>query len=74
MVTKGEALEMLAFGSILSSAFDGEWQQQLEAVAGGSLKCYKSVQILGSWTLTPVYLLRTSRELGFLSPCQCLVL
>lgn len=42
MVTEGEALQMLVFGSILSSAFDREWQQHLETVAGGSLKCYKS--------------------------------
>lgn len=42
MVTKGEALQMLGFGSLLSSAFDGERQPQWETVAGGSLTCYKS--------------------------------
>lgn len=35
MVTKGEALQMLGFGSLLSSAFEGERQQQWETVAGG---------------------------------------
>lgn len=73
MVTKGEALQMLGFGSLLSSAFEGERQQQWETVAGrGALSSVINlVQIPGSWTLTPVYLLCTSRELGFLSPCQC---
>lgn len=33
---------MLGFGSLLSSAFEGQRRQQWETVAEGSLKCYES--------------------------------